>query len=467
MSEATSEQTALSEATSEQTELNELASEHTALSEATSEHTALSELASGQAAPSEAAGEHPAPRGRGQTVLLAAGVILLALNLRPLVVAVSPLLSTIRADTGMSATMAGLLTTVPVLCFGLLAPLAPRLGRLVGIEPALLITMVMIGAGAAVRLLPPLPALLAGTVLIGAGIALANVLIPSVIKRDFHNRVGMMTGLYTMTLSGGPAIAAGLTVPIAQITGWGWRPVLASWGLLAVLAAVVWLPQARRHTRIRAGEARAAAHPVRGLWRSPLAWAVTSYMGLQSLSFYAPAAWLPTLLATAGMSKAAAGGMLALSSLVSIAGAFAAPTLAGRGVRPGLLVVIGTACSGVGFAGLLVAPVAGAYLWMSLLGIGTGTAISLALLFIVQRAPDIRHAAQLSSMAQCFGYILAGLGPFALGAVHDATGGWTVPLLLLIALLVPQAVAGVIASRDRHVAGRDRAATPAPTAAVH
>ncbi|HEX4248509.1 MAG TPA: MFS transporter, partial [Pseudonocardia sp.] len=352
-----------------------------------------------------------------------------------------------------------LLTTLPVLCFGLLAPLAPRLGRAVGIEPALLITMVMIGAGAAVRLLPPMPALLAGTVLIGAGIALANVLIPSVIKRDFHNRVGMMTGLYTMTLSGGPAIAAGLTVPIAELTGWGWRPVLASWGLLAALAVVVWLPQVRRHTRVRAAEARAAAHPVRGLWRNRLAWAVTSYMGLQSLSFYASAAWLPTLLATAGLSKAAAGGMLALSSLVSIAGAFVAPTLAGRGVRPGLLVVVGAVSSTVGFVGVLVSPTAGAYVWMSALGIGTGMAISLALLFIVQRAPDIRHAAQLSSMAQCFGYILAGIGPFVLGAVHDATGGWTVPLVLLIALLVPQVAAGLIAAQDRHVSGHP---TPTP-----
>jgi CP family cyanate transporter-like MFS transporter len=437
----------MSEATSEQITARDATSERTAARGAASEQTA----ARGVTAVADA---EPAPRRRGQTVLLAVGVVLLALNLRPLVVAVSPLLSTIRADTGMSATMAGLLTTLPVLCFGLLAPLAPRLGRAVGIEPGLLITMVMIGAGAAVRLLPPLAALLAGTVLIGAGIALANVLIPSVIKRDFHTRVGMMTGLYTMTLSGGPAIAAGLTVPIAELTGWGWRPVLASWGLLAALAVIVWLPQARRHTRVRAAEARAAAHPVRGLWRNPLAWAVTSYMGLQSLSFYASAAWLPTLLATAGLSKAAAGGMLALSSLISIAGAFIAPTLAGRGVRPGLLVVIGTVSSAIGFSGVLVSPTAGAYAWMALLGIGTGMAISLALLFIVQRAPDIRHAAQLSSMAQCFGYILAGIGPFVLGAVHDATGGWTVPLLLLIALLVPQAVAGMIASRDRHVAGR-------------
>jgi CP family cyanate transporter-like MFS transporter len=390
----------------------------------------------------------------------AVGVVLLALNLRALVVAVAPLLSMIRADTGMSAATAGLLTTLPVLCFGLLAPLAPRLGRRVGIEPALLLAMVAIGAGAAVRLLHPMAALLAGTVLIGAGIALANVLIPGVIKRDFPARAGMMTGLYTMTLSGGPALAAGLTVPIARVTGLGWRPVLALWGLPSVLAIAVWLPRAARRTRARAAQNRAAARPVRGLWRDPTAWAVTCYMGLQSLIFYSTAAWLPTLLADAGMSAAAAGAMLSLTGLVSVAGAFAAPVLAGRGVPPRLLVVIGTAFYSVGLAGLLVAPVAGAYLWMLLLGVGTGMGISLAMLFIVQRAPDTRHAAQLSSMAQCLGYLLAAIGPFALGAAHQLSGGWAVPLLLLAAMLLPQTVAGVTAARDRHVTGREP--PPAP-----
>jgi len=152
-------------------------------------------------------------------IWLALGVILLALNLRPLVVAVSPLVGVIRADTGMSAATAGLLTTLPVLCFGALAPLAPRVGRRLGVELTLLLTMVVITAGAAVRLLPPVATLMAGTVLIGAGIALANVLLPSVIKRDFPTRTGTMTGLYTMTLSGGPAIAAGTTIPLVQATG--------------------------------------------------------------------------------------------------------------------------------------------------------------------------------------------------------------------------------------------------------
>jgi CP family cyanate transporter-like MFS transporter len=400
--------------------------------------------------------------GRSHLTFLAFGVILVAFNLRPLVVAVSPLLTTIRADTGISPTSASLLTTLPVLCFGLLAPLAPRLGRWVGIEPALLITMAVVTVGAAIRLLPPMAALLAGTVLIGAGIALANVLIPGVIKRDFPRHVGLMTGLYTMTLSGGPALAAGLTVPLAQITGLPWREVLALWGIPALLAIVVWLPQVRRHTRMRSTEARAQAHPVRGLWRDRLAWAVTCYMGLQSLSYYTVVGWLPTRLADAGMSAGPAGAMLALATGVSVLGAFVAPTLVGRGLSARAVVVFGQVLYVIALIGVLLSPIGGAYLWMLLLGFAQGSAVSLALLFIVQRAPDIQHTAQLSSMAQSFGYVLAAVGPLALGVARQLSGGWTIPWLLLLAVMVPQAVAGVSAASNRHVRGEEVRAPSTP-----
>jgi CP family cyanate transporter-like MFS transporter len=390
-----------------------------------------------------------APAVPGSALFLGFGVILVALNLRPLVVAVGPLLGVIRAGEHMSATVAGLLTTLPVFCFGAFAPFAPRLSHRLGIEPALAVTLGMIIAGAAVRLLHPLAALLAGTVLLGAGIAMANVLIPSVIKRDFPGRVGLMTGLYTTMLCLGPAAAAGFTVPLAHTTGLGWRPVLALWGVLGVAALAVWLPQVRRHTRPRPGEVDAAAHPVRGMWRNRLAWTVTSYMGLQSLTFYTIVAWLPTRLADAGLSPTAAGAVLSVSSLISVAGALGAPLLLSRGLPPGVLVAGGATLYAVALVGLLLAPVGGAYLWATLLGIGQGLAISLAVLFIVHRSPDNRHAAQLSSMAQCCGYLLAAAGPFALGAAHQLTGGWTVPLLLLTATLLPQTVFGIGAARDR------------------
>ncbi|WP_234434254.1 CynX/NimT family MFS transporter [Streptomyces sp. NRRL F-5126] len=389
-------------------------------------------------------------------LLLGVGVIVLALNLRPAIVAASPMLDTIRAGTGMSTATAGLLTTLPLLCFGLLAPFAPRLGRRLGMEPALLLTMVAICCGTALRLIPSMAALLGGTVVVGAGIAVANVLLPGVIKRDFAHRVGLMTGLYSMSLFGGAALAAGVTVPVGHALSLGWRPTLALWGLLAVVALLVWAPQVRRHTRASAAGAGAAGHPVRGLWSHPVAWLVTGYMGLQSLSYYAAAAYLPTMLTNAGMAQSAAGWMLSFSSLLGIAGAFLSPVLAARGVRPGLLATVGAVLTAGGFAGMAAAPVGGAYLWMVLLGLGQGAAISLAMLFIVDRSPDTRHAAQLSSMAQCFGYLLAATGPLALGAVHQATGGWTVPLIILIVLLVPQTAVGLGASVDRHAAPERR-----------
>ncbi|MEK2475058.1 CynX/NimT family MFS transporter [Streptomyces noursei] len=402
------------------------------------------------------AGDTPAPAGAtGRRALhLGAGVVLLALNLRPALVAVSPLADTVRADSGMSAAATSLLTALPLLCFGLLAPVAPRLGRRFGTERSLLGTMVLICLGTGLRLLDSVVALFAGTVVIGAGIAVANVLLPGLIKRDFPAKAGLMTGLYSMSLFGGAALAAGVTVPVQQAAGLSWQATLACWGALAVLALVVWLPQVRSRAAATEAAARQAAHPVRGLWRSPLAWQVTAYMGLQSLSYYAAAAWLPTILKDAGMSAGDAGWMLSFSSLLGIAGSFLAPVIVGRRLRAGTLAALGAVLCAAGFAGIWAAPVGGTYLWMTLLGLGQGAAISLALLFIVQRAPDARRTAQLSSMAQCFGYVLAATGPAVLGAVHDASGTWAVPLAVLLVLLVPQVAAGFGAARPGHVGGR-------------
>ncbi|MFI6769594.1 CynX/NimT family MFS transporter [Streptomyces sp. NPDC050355] len=406
-------------------------------------------------APAPAAPPAAPPGATGRRALhLGIGVVLLALNLRPALVAVSPLAGTIRDDSGMSAAATSLLTALPLLCFGLLAPFAPRLGRRLGMERSLLGTMALICLGTALRLLDSVVALFAGTIVIGAGIAVANVLLPGLIKRDFPSRAGLMTGLYSMSLFGGAALAAGVTVPVQQAAGLNWQATLACWGALAVLALVCWLPQVRSRTRVPRDAAREAAHPVRGLWRDPLAWQVTGYMGLQSLSYYAAAAWLPTMLTDAGMGAGDAGWMLSFSSLLGIAGSFLAPVVVGRRLPAGVLAAVSAVLCAAAFTGVLIAPVGGGYVWMVLLGLGQGAAISLALLFIVQRAPDARHTAQLSSMAQCFGYVLAATGPAVLGAVHDASASWTVPLALLLTLLLPQIAVGLGAARPRQVAGR-------------
>ncbi|MEU6479148.1 MFS transporter [Streptomyces sp. NPDC047017] len=404
-------------------------------------------------------GESGSSAGRVAWITVA-GIVLLALNLRPALVAVSPLTPVIGREAGLSSSAISLLTSLPLLCFGLLAPVSPRLGRRLGMERALLVAMVLVIVGTAIRLIPDMAALFGGTVVIGAGIAIGNVLLPGLIKRDFPHRVGPMMGVYSMTLFAGAAAAAGLTVPVQHLSGLGWRAMLTCWGALAVLALAVWLPQVRKRSRVSSRAAAEATHPVRGLWRQPLAWHVAAFMGLQSLTYYAAAAWIPTLLENAGLSQGTAGWMLSFSSLLGIAGSFLAPVLAERRMPAGAVATASTVLSASGIAGLLAAPAAAPYVWMVLLGLGQGGAISLAMLFIVQRAPDTRHVAQLSSMAQCFGYILAASGPLVLGTLHDTSGAWTLPLTVLLALLVLQAVFGLLASRNRHV--RDSASVSGP-----
>jgi CP family cyanate transporter-like MFS transporter len=390
------------------------------------------------------------PASRWTTAWFAVAIVLVAANLRPAVVGVAPLLPDVQAGAGLSGVGAGVLSALPVLCFGLVAPIAPVLARRVGIERSLLVALVVLCCGFAVRSAGPLVALFAGAVLVGAAIAIGNVLLPSLVKRDFAARTGLMTGLYTMALAGGAALAAGLTVPLAGAIGLDWRGALAMWVVFALLALVCWLPQVRRSVR----PARASAVRPGGLWRDPLAWQVTVYMGLQSLGFFAVTAWLPALLLSRGFDATTAGWMLSLVSGAGIVGATAGPVLAARHRDQRGVVLASAGLAGVGLVGLLALPGAGTA-WVAalvaLLGIGQNAALGIALTLVGLRAPDAERAGELSGMAQSVGYVLAAAGPFAMGLLHDLTAGWTAPLLMLLALLVVQAVAGVLAGRDRLV----------------
>jgi CP family cyanate transporter-like MFS transporter len=389
--------------------------------------------------------------GRTSTALpwwVAAAVVLVALNLRPSVVGVGPLLAEIRADEALTATAAGVLTALPVLCFGLLAPVAPRLARRIGIERALLTALIVLVAGCLVRALPGVVALFGGTVLIGAAIASGNVLMPALVKRDFAHRTGAMTAAYSAAISVGGAMGAAVTAPLADGLGLGWRAALGSWALWAVAAALCWLPQLRR-----VGRPPASTAPVVALRRSAVAWQVTAFMGLQSLGFYATTSWLPAVFTDRGYTAATAGVLVATMSLTGIAGGLAAPVLAARSRRQRWLAIAIGVLVGGGLAGVLVPGMEAVA--CIVLGIGQGAALGLALTLMTVRAPDSAHAAQLSGMAQCLGYVLAAAGPFAVGALHDLTDGWTVPLLTLLVLQVPQAIAGVLAGRDKLVATGD------------
>ncbi len=397
----------------------------------------------------------------------AAALLIAAVNLRLTVGAVPPVLGQIRSTTGLNSTAAGLLTATPVLCFGFAALAAPLLIRRFSMGPLLSLTLLTVFCGCIVRLLPSVPPLFLGTVLLGCGIAIGNVLIPGLVKRDFPAQRVLMTALYSVALSGGATTAAGLTIPLEHAIGSGWRITIAIWGVFALLAFMLWTPHVRAEAAGHAQAARAgeaAAPPVRGLWRDPLAWCVTGFMGFQSFEFYATLSWLPTIGRAQGMSAAHAGLLLSVSSFAGMFGALTAPSLERRLKRARTAVVLCITLCAVGYLGLLLAPGSLTYVWCIIFGLGQGAPLALAMGYIVARTPDSRHAAQLSTMAQSVGYMIASAGPFAMGALHGLSGGWSLPLVMLLVALIPMLVTGMVASQDRHVLahrGRPLAASQA------
>lgn len=399
----------------------------------------------------------PTDRRRGSSrvgvVVLVLGIVLLAANLRPALTALPPLIGEVRSDTGMSNGVAGLLTTLPLLAFGALSPVAPRLARRFGMERALLASLLVLAAGILLRSSGTVAALFLGAALLGTAIAVGNVLLPGLVKREFPERAGPMTSVYSTALGASAALAAGASFPIAQQTGW--RGSLALWALPALVAAVAWFPRFRTGGP---GHARASApdrtsRRVGGLWRSSLAWQVTLFMGLQSLAYYVMLTWLPEILRdVAGMSAARAGWMLAIAQAVGIVSMFFAPVLAARRPSQRRVVAAAVALSGAGTLGLLISGGVASLLWVVLLGLGQGACFSLALTFFVLRTSDHEHAAALSGMAQSAGYLLAAAGPSLFGVLRDTTQAWTIPLVLLFAVTVGLLITGLGAARDANVA---------------
>ncbi|GAA0469900.1 MFS transporter [Streptomyces olivaceiscleroticus] len=394
-------------------------------------------------------------RLRTHPALLLLGIVLASLNMRAALAGVSPLLGEIGDHFGLNATASSLVTVIPLVFMGLGSYVAPKLARRWGTETVLFSALVLLCAGIVVRVAPPLVALFVGCALVGGSIALLNVLMPGLIKRDFPDRAAPMTALYTTAMVLGATVSAATSVPLENALG-GWQGSLVSWGLLAAIAALVWLPQvviARRGAQH--GEAAATPkHTVETgpkLSRSPLAWQVTLFMGSQSLIAYVAIAWLPTVFTDHGMAKAQAGLVFAFSTLLQMAGSFVVPVLAGRMRRQRLLAAGVAALMALACVGLLVAPVAGAWVWATLLGIGQGGALGLALTMMVLRAGDPHTAARLSGMAQTWGYLLAAVGPLALGAVHQVTDGWTLPIVLLLVVCAGLVLLGLGAGRDRRI----------------
>ncbi|MCB1842201.1 MAG: MFS transporter, partial [Halioglobus sp.] len=327
-------------------------------------------------------------------------------------------------------------------------------------EPVLLACAALIGIGTLLRVVPGFAALMLGTVILGSGIAVANVLLPAFVKSHFPAKIGLMTAFYLVSMSGGATLSAVVAVPLTIASG-SWRIPAVVWALPALLAAVAWLMHLRHGRGEKAPVARYGT-----LWRNPLAWQVTVFMGLQSVSFYSMATWLPTVLIDAGLSRAAAGGHLSMLTLLGIPASLLVPVLAMRLHDQRLLALGLSVLTLAGFAGLLVAPATWTLLWTSLTGIGLGAAFSVSMSLIVLRSIDAHEAAQLSSMAQTGGYLLATLGPIMVGAFHDLTGGWHASMWLLIVATLIQCVVGVLAGR-RLTVGSSGASGEQPAGAAN
>ncbi|EMT50815.1 MULTISPECIES: CynX/NimT family MFS transporter [Brevibacillus] len=388
--------------------------------------------------------------------LLAFGIILVATNLRAPITAVGPIIGEIRDHTGISNTVAGLLTTLPLLAFALLSPLAPKISRRFGMEQTIMYSLLVLLTGIVLRSLHSVWLLFIGTALLGLAIALGNVLIPSLIKRDFPQKVGVMTGAYSMAMNLFAAIASGVSIPIAHGLSFGWQGSLICWAILAFIALAVWVPQLRKNAQtavsVRAGSTAGA------IWKSPLAWKVTLFMGLQSLVFYVGIAWIPQILQDQGVSPSAAGWMLFLMQFASLPGSFLMPVLAGRVSNQRLLVAITTGCMFIGYAGLLAGNTVLMPLWIILIGIAGGCSFSLAVMFFSLRTRSAAEAAELSGMAQSVGYLLAALGPTLFGFIHDVTQGWTMPLFLLLIVAFLLFLVGLGAGKNVYLTSAEKSA---------
>ena len=378
--------------------------------------------------------------------LLALSLILIACNLRPVFGSLSVVLPEIMRDTGLTSTGASMLTTLPILCLGLFSLPTPALARRFGAERVLLMALVLIASGTLLRATGSVFALFLSAVLAGAGIAMGNVLLPSLIKRSFALKVALMMGLYTLAVCGGASAAAAFTVPMQLHWFEGaWPYALAVWAALGVLAILIWAPQAA-HAKPVATDAAAHAGT---LMRSALAWQVTFFMGLQSALAYIVMGWLAPILRERGIDSAEAGYLVATSILMQLAASLLTPPLAARlkdqrGFTLALSVMILAA-----FLGLLWGPLGlPMWGWAVLLGLGQGGSFALALSLIVMRSGSAQVTAQLSAMAQGWGYVLAAWGPLLVGLLHSLTGSYMPTATLVIVLSAAMALAGWGAGRN-------------------
>ncbi|MEN1967355.1 MFS transporter [Lentibacillus sp. N15] len=384
--------------------------------------------------------------------LMFAGIIMVAFNLRPSITSVGPVIGMIRDDIGLSNWSVGIITSLPLLAFAFVSPIAPKVGNRFSNERALLIGLILLLFGIAVRSVTSVTLLYVGTLFVGMGIAFCNVLLPGVIKEKFPKKVEVMTGIYSTAMGAIAATASGLSIPIAKGLGLGWQIALLVWAIPAVIGIVIWIYLSKGRRGKDQQDLEFVKSKNNQIWRSPLAWQVACFMGFQSFLFYVTISWLPEIIRDYGASIATAGWMLSFMQVISLPFSFLVPVLAARTKSQGWLVWLLAFFAIAGYGGLLFGNgYAAMIVSVIFIGIALGGIFPLALAFLGMRSKNARQAAELSGMAQSLGYLLAAIGPIFIGYLYDITHNWTIPLITLIGVAFVVIAFGSFAGRDKYV----------------
>lgn len=385
---------------------------------------------------------------RTQQILLFLGVVFLAANLRAPLTSVGPVVAEISKDLSLSNTAAGLITTIPLLAFAFLSGIMPRISRKFGMEIVLFSSLILLGLGLGIRSTGSVTTLFIGAALVGIAITVGNVLMPPYIKKYFPTKVGSVMGIYSVAMNLTAALAAGFSITLGKIANLGWKSSLGIWVILTAFTLLIWLPQIKNNAKSTALQKEEENAPEINLYKSRLAWAVTIFMGLQSLLYYCLTAWLPKVMQTWGMSVEASGWVLSYVQFAQLPTTFLGAIIATRMKDQRFLAgSVGVLCS-VGIIGLLIFKTQFVVLWCVLIGIGSGLAFSLSMLFFVLRTKHTAHATKLSGMAQSFGYLIAACGPPIFGGIYDVSLSWSWSFIFLLLLLGVLFIAGIIAGKN-------------------
>lgn len=378
--------------------------------------------------------------------VLLLGIIAVAMNLRSPITSVGPLIGIISDDLSLSGGQAGLITTIPLMAFAIISPIAPKLANKWSIEKTIFGALIVLIVGMMLRVVPNLIFLFLGTSLLGSAIAICNVLIPGLVKKEFPHASGLVTGIYSVSMNLTGAIASGISIPMVQKAGLDWNVALGMWSVLAISAFLFWVPQLKRSDKGLPGIVNEEAV---SMWQSKLAWSVTLFMGIQSFIFYVLVAWMPEMLVDKGLSTIQAGGMLSLLQVTLLPITFIVPIIAEKRENQLPYVWLAFLLFFFGIIGLMFGNML--LITLSIMGIGIagGIAFSLSMMFFNLRTTTAKQASELSGMAQSIGYLLAATGPFLFGFLHDLTNTWRVSLIVLLGLTLILLVVGLNAGRKQ------------------